>query len=87
MATVILNHRVSNYTSWRAIYDADQPRRDAMGLTQLAVGEKHDDPGMVYMVWTIADASQLNQMMSDPELQKTMQEAGVISAPEVTILN
>ena len=87
MATVIVNHRVSNYASWKAIYDADQARRDAMGLTQLAVGEKADDPGMVYMVWTVADPSALGAMMGDPELQKTMQEAGVISAPEVTILN
>jgi len=87
MATVILNHRVKDYKSWKANYDSDKPRRDAMGGTELAVGEKHDDPGMAYMIWQMPDTSALQQMMADPELQKIMAEGGVISVPEMIILN
>jgi hypothetical protein len=86
MATIILNHRVKDYASWKARYDGDKARRDRAGLKEIAVGEKAGDPGMVYLVWQIADTSVINKMMTDPDLQKTMQEAGVISAPEVVII-
>ena len=86
MATVILAHRVKDFEAWKPIYDADKPRRDAYGLTEIAVGKKSGDPELVYMIWDAADPSALQQMVSDPELQKVMQEAGVISAPEVILL-
>jgi hypothetical protein len=87
MAKVILSHRVANYDSWKTKFDADKPRRDAMGITEIAVGKKSDDHGLAYMIWEVADAAELMKMSTDPELQKVMQEAGVISAPEVTILD
>jgi len=86
MATVIVNHRVNNYSSWRKIYDADVARRDAAGMKQLAVGESSDDPGNVYIIWEVGDVAAFNKMLGDPDLQKTMQEAGVISAPQAIIL-
>ena len=86
MATIILNHRVKDYTSWKAGYDGDKARRDGAGLKEIAVGQKAGDPGMVYMVWQVADISVINKMMADPDLQRTMQEAGVISAPEAVVI-
>ena len=86
MATVILNHRVKDYASWKTGYDSDAARRTGAGLKEIAVGQKAGDPGMVYIIWNVADVSVLQPMLSDPALQKTMQEAGVISAPELTIV-
>lgn len=86
MATVILSHRVKDYATWKPLFDADSARRDAAGVKLLAVGQKAGDPGNVHMVWEIADVSVIDKIMSDPDLQKRMQEGGVISAPEVVIL-
>jgi hypothetical protein len=86
MATIILNHRVNDYDSWKKGFDSDVERRSSIGMKEIAVGQKAGDPGMVYMVWSMEDPSVLNAMMSDPELQKTMQEAGVISTPELTVV-
>ena len=86
MATVILNHRVKDYNSWKAGYDGDKQRRDAAGLTEIAVGKKSDDPGMAYMIWQMEDTSLIQKMLGDADLQKTMQEAGVISTPEMVIV-
>ena len=55
MATVILNHRVKDYPTWKALYDSDKDRREGMGVTELAVGENVDDPGMVHIVFQVAD--------------------------------
>ncbi len=87
MATIILNHRVKDYNLWKPLYDSDLARRTSAGLTELAVGQKAGDPGNVFIVWQAQDASIIQKMMSDPDLQKAMQEGGVISAPEVTVID
>jgi hypothetical protein len=86
MPTVILNHRVNDYATWKTKFDSDVARRENAGLKEIAVGQKAGDPGNVYVVWDVADASVLQPMLSDPELQKTMKEAGVISAPELVVV-
>ena len=86
MAKVILSHRVNDFDSWKVIYDADKPRRDAAGLTEIAVGRKSGDTGLVYMIWEAKDPSKFQQMVSDPDLRKVMEEAGVVSAPEMVVL-
>jgi hypothetical protein len=86
MATIILNHRVKDYDSWKPLYDSDKARRDGAGLREIAVGQKAGDPGNVYLIWEAADTSIISKMMSDPDLQKKMQEGGVISEPQVTII-
>jgi len=87
MATVILNHKVKDYNTWKALYDSDAARRTGVGMVELAVGEKAGDPGNVFIIWKLDDASAVEKMMADPELKERMAEGGVISAPEVTILN
>jgi hypothetical protein len=86
MATAILNHRVKDYASWKTGFDGDSARRSAAGVTELAVGQRSDDPGMVYIVFHVQDASVITGMMNDPELQQIMQENGVISKPEMMII-
>ena len=86
MATVVLNHRVKDYASWKVLFESDRARRDEAGVKQIAVGQKAGDPGNVYMVWEVADPSIIAKMMADPELQKRMQEGGVISTPEAIII-
>lgn len=87
MATVIINHRVNDYTTWKQKFEEDAPRRDAAGARLLAMGQKHDDPGAAYVVFDVTDVDLVGKMMADPELQKRMQDAGVMGAPEVVILN
>jgi len=86
MATVILSHRVNDFNTWKPFYEADKPRRDATGINEIAVGQKSGDPGLVYMIWDVKDPAALQKMVSDPELAKVMKEAGVISAPELVII-
>lgn len=86
MATLIVNHRVNDYATWKTMYDSDSARRDGAGMREIAVGEKAGDPGNVFLIWSVDDVSGIEQMMQDPELQKRMEEGGVISKPEVTVI-
>ena len=86
MATIIMSHDVADYATWKPVYDADSARRDDAGFRELAVGTKSDNPNSVYIIWD-GDAAIMDQMMRDPDLEAKMKEAGVTSAPEVTIIN
>lgn len=87
MATLIVNHRVKDYATWKTGFDSDEARRVENGAKLITVGEKAGDPGNVYLVFDVADISKINSMMASPELQAKMQEFGVISEPEVVVIN
>lgn len=86
MATIIMSHDVADYATWKPFYDADSSRREEAGFKELAVGASSDDPNKVFIIWD-GDKAIMDQMLQDPELKSKMEEAGVTSAPEVTIIN
>jgi hypothetical protein len=87
MATVILSHRVKDYETWRPIFDADIQRRKDTGFYNERVFRGADDPGHIYVMAELNDPSALQTMMNDPDLAEKMGEAGVITKPEVLVLN
>ena len=87
MATVILNHRIEDYSKWRPIFDSDNPRRVNAGMKNEKVFRGVDDPNNIYIIADVADPSSTAKMMEDPDLAAKMKEAGVISKPTVTVLN
>ena len=86
MATIILSHEVADYAAWKPHYDADSARREGAGLKELSVGHQSDNPKKVFMVWE-GDAEVVDKMLQDPDLAEKMKEAGVVSKPEVIIVN
>jgi hypothetical protein len=87
MSIVIINHKVNDFKKWKSVYEKDTARRTAAGLKELHVATKDGSPNEVYMIYETKDAAKAQKMMQDPDLQKTMKEAGVISTPIVSILN
>jgi len=85
MAIIIMSHDVKDFASWKSVYDADVERRQKAGFKELAVGTQADKPQRVFMIWE--GEALPDQMMQDPELKEKMAEAGVISAPEFTVIN
>jgi hypothetical protein len=86
MAVVILTHKVENYQKWKPIYDKDVQRREKAGLKEIICGQKSDEPNSVYMVFETSDPNKTKEMMKDPELKEVMDEAGVISKPEIIVI-
>ena len=86
MSTIILSHDVKDFASWKPHYDADSARREKAGFKEVAVGTKSDNPNKVFIIWE-GEQGALEQMLQDPALKEKMEVAGVISPPEVTIIN
>lgn len=84
MGKIFLNHPVADYDAWRPVYDADAPRREAAGMTNIAVLRDVANPNSIWMVGD-GDPDKFNEMMQDPELAAAMQNAGVTGPPQVFI--
>jgi hypothetical protein len=82
MAKIFMQHPVADYEKWRPIFDEDAPRREASGLTGVRVLRDADDPRSVWLV-ADGDPAKVEEMLQDPELGKTMQEAGVTAPPQL----
>ncbi len=85
MATLVVNHKVKDYATWKTGFDSDEERRLSAGMKVISVGQKLGEAGNVYIVFDVADPSILPGFMADPELQAKMAELGVISAPEAVV--
>jgi hypothetical protein len=84
MAKIFLNHPIGDYDTWRPVFDADAPRREAAGMTNVSVLRDVDDPSSIWLVGD-GDPDKFNEMMQDPGLAAAMQEAGVTGPPQVYI--
>ena len=81
-STIFLKHKVSDYSAWRLVYDADAPRRLEAGLQEMGVYRDSDNENMVLMVWSAEDGNALKAMLESADLAEKMKEAGVTSVPE-----
>lgn len=50
MATIVINYRYKNYTTWKKNYEANRNRREVLGITDICMGKKTDDPYTVCIV-------------------------------------
>lgn len=86
MSIIILKHKVENYKKWRPFYDEDKARRAKAGLSEIICGQQRDEPNMVYMIFESSDLEKAREMLKDEELKDLMEDAGVISRPELIVI-
>jgi quinol monooxygenase YgiN len=83
-ATLFVKHKVSDYESWKKVYDGLGPvRRDVYGILNASVHRDINDPNTVVVTHRFADAKAATDFAGSPELKAAMASAGVISQPEV----
>jgi hypothetical protein len=87
MIHVIGSHEVKDAKSWKEKFDGDNANREKFGVKVHGVFTAADNPNMVHLHMEFPSQEVLNGMMSDPDMQKTMAEAGVISEPKFIVLN
>lgn len=86
MATLIVHHKVQNYTTWRKFFDDHDKARREFGSTGYKVFQSASDPNDItaIMDWPSVDAAKA--FATSPSLKEAMKNAGVISQPDVSFL-
>jgi hypothetical protein len=84
---MLIRHKVRDFKSWKAGYDAHLPKRVEAGLTEKYLLRSADDPNEVVALFEASDLSRAKAFAASAELREKMQEVGVIDKPDVYFLN
>lgn len=76
MSTIVINYRYKNYDFWKKNYEADRTRREILGITDVCIGKKPDDPFVACIVWEADQPHTMKCMVMDPLLKMISQEKG-----------
>jgi heme-degrading monooxygenase HmoA len=86
MATLYVHHKVEDYAKWRKQFDEMDGLRRSMGQTSARVFHTTSSPNEIAIFIEWPTAEQARAYSQSPELKQGMQKAGVISQPDVLIL-
>lgn len=82
----LITHKINDFKHWIKFYDADEPRRAAGGIKTVGIFKNVNDDNDLHIIMDTPNPEIIKEMLHSEDLKKIMQEAGVISKPEVSML-
>jgi hypothetical protein len=79
----MVRHEVTDWDAWKKVYDADQPARQAAGLTDRVLAHTVGDTHNVTIVFAVADVAKAKAFASSKSLADKMKEGGVKGPPDM----
>lgn len=83
-AAALVTHRVADFDAWRPVFDDHEPQRRAAGILGHRLNRAENDPNLVSIYLAISDLEAAREFASSADLKEKMEEAGVVSPPEIT---
>lgn len=88
MATTIINsQKVENFTKWMEGFKAGTSMREDAGIIIKGVYQAVDDENSITVISEVPNSDVAKAILSAPAMKEAMEKSGVISAPEIKILN
>ena len=81
-----VSHSVKDYSTWKAVYDSSGELHKSAGITDHLLLRSLADENVITVLGTASSAANFNEFMSNPDLKGAMENAGVMSKPEVRVL-
>jgi hypothetical protein len=85
--TIYISHEVKDYDVWKKGFDADAVNRDKAGFKLTALYRATNNPNIIVGIMEAPSAEAAQNFLGNPDLKAAMEKAGVISAPDIKILN
>jgi len=85
-AAVVVRSRVADFDTWLTAFDSHEDARRAAGILGHHINRAEDDPNDVSVFMALSDLDRAKTFATSDDLRQRMQEAGVISAPEITYM-
>ncbi|MDE3058930.1 MAG: cyclase [Bacteroidota bacterium] len=83
MSKMIVNHKVRDFANWKTVFDSMYALRKQFGCTAEHVYRGHENPNEVLIVTHWGNPEQARKYGQSQELKDGMQNAGVVSAPDI----
>lgn len=81
--TLFIKHKVSNFESWKKVYDEIASVRKGIGVSSASVHRDSSDPTTVVVTHQFKDLKTATTFANSEELKAGMKRAGVMSQPEL----
>lgn len=78
-----ISHEVSDYDSWKAVFDKFNPDRKEAGIIDLFVKQNINNTNSITIFSKVVDLEKATAFMSSATLKEAMTSAGVITQPEI----
>jgi len=87
MASMLIQHKVRDFTEWKKVFDSSAGLRASSGELSNQIFRDASDPNSLTIVnkWNSLEKAQ--KFAHSPELKAAMEKAGVVGAPSVHFLN
>ena len=82
---MIVWHKVSDFTKWKASYEAHDSLKLAFGIHNYIVGRNVDDSNLILVATMVDDVAKAKAFEKDPSLKTAMKKSGVIGAPSMSL--
>ena len=86
MPYLLIRHKVRDFDSWKTAYDQHSSARANAGLTELHLLRTIADPNDIVLLFQADDLERARAFARSDDLKQKMQDAGVVSAPEMVEL-
>jgi hypothetical protein len=86
MSTIIVRHTVKDFDVWKPYYDEHAATRMRHGIRDDGVYHGASDSRNVVLIFQVDDYERAREFFDSDDLRETMQKAGVISAPDVWVM-
>ena len=83
---MLIRHKVKNFTTWKAGYDAHASKRSEAGLSEKYLLRGTNAPNEVVILFEAQDLSRAQAFAESADLREKMQEVGVIDKPDIHFL-
>lgn len=84
-AMLFVRHTVSDYASWRKVFDEVEPLRVRHGCTAKRVMHIPGNPNDVAGTHDFPTVAQAEAFANDPELRAAMERGGVTGEPRIEV--
>jgi quinol monooxygenase YgiN len=82
MVTMFVRHTVSDYNSWKRVYDEFASVRKERGVTGASVHRDPNDRNVIMVTHRFKDMNAATAFANSEDLKSAMADAGVSGAPE-----
>jgi quinol monooxygenase YgiN len=86
MSYIIAKHKVNDYKTWKKGFDGALSFRKAGGEKSFQIFQDDQDKNNIVLLFEWDSLARARKYFESPELQKAMQQAGVLGKPDVYFL-
>ncbi len=87
MAYLLIKHKVEDFSKWKQVFDEHGPMRKAGGSKGGYLFRNADDPNELVIIFKWDDLEKARQFTGSEELKKAMEQAGVVTRPDIYFLD